>query len=407
MRSNYRSGPRRPASRRFGPTTRRGPAKSNKQTIDPARYIKKANQAQTADYKSANSFADFAIHPLLKSNVAIKGYKAPSEIQDKTIPLGLAGRDVVGVANTGTGKTAAFALPILNKLMHDRSAQALIIAPTRELAAQIEDQCRHFAKNSGLSGALLIGGLPLGRQVTALKSNPRIIIGTPGRIKDHLNQGKLDLGRCGMVVLDEVDRMLDMGFINDVRFLLDRLPATRQSFFFSATLNSAVAKLIAGFTQQPVTVNVKISETSDNVNQNILTYSSKTERLDQLHDVLLGVGVTKSLIFGRTKYGVERLAKELKARGFKAGALHGGMTQGARQRTLDSFRDSSLSVLVATDVAARGIDVIDISHVINFDTPMTYDDYTHRIGRAGRTNLIGQALTFVPADSNFYNHRQG
>jgi len=296
MRSHYRPGPSRAHTRHFGPSARRGSAKSSKQAINPARFIKKADRAQTANYQAANSFADFAIHPLLKSNVAMKGCKNPSEIQDKTIPLGLAGNDVVGVANTGTGKTAAFALPILNKLMHDRDAQALIIVPTRELAIQIEDQCRYFAKNSGLSGALLIGGLPLGRQVTALKNNPRIIIGTPGRIKDHIHQGKLDLSHCGIVVLDEVDRMLDMGFINDVRFLLDQLPALRQSFFFSATLSPDVNQLIGSFAQNPLTVDVKMGETTDNVNQDVLTYGSKVERLDQLHDVLISDGVNKTLI---------------------------------------------------------------------------------------------------------------
>jgi ATP-dependent RNA helicase RhlE len=386
---------RRPNIRpRPGVRSSRGP-KNNKQAIHPSRYVKEANPAQTADYTAQNTFADFAIHPLLKNNIAGKGYKMPSEIQDKTIALGLSGRDVVGIANTGTGKTAAFAIPILNKLVHERSSQALIIAPTRELALQIEGQCKMLAQNSGLSGALIIGGMPMGRQISALKNGANIIIGTPGRLKDHAKQGSLNLSRCAVVVLDEVDRMLDMGFINDVRFLLDLLPAQRQSFFFSATLGPEVAALISSFAKDPVTVNVKAGETSDNVHQDVIAYENKTQRIDLLHDILLRSDVKKTLIFCEMKYGAERLAKELVARGFSADALHGGKSQGSRGRALDSFRDSRINVLVATDVAARGIDVIDITHVINFDEPHTYNDYIHRIGRAGRAGKIGHALTFV------------
>ena len=396
QKRNFHRGPRRGSTtRHFGPNTRRSAGRGNKQYINPERFVKVADPAAVHSYRAQHSFADFAIHPLLKSNVAIKGYESPSEIQDKTIPLGLAGRDVVGVANTGTGKTAAFALPILNKLLHEPGAMALIMTPTRELAIQIEGQCKIFAKNSGLNGALLIGGLPLGRQTTSLKQNPRIVIGTPGRIKDHIGQGNLSLSNCTMVVLDEVDRMLDMGFLPDMRALLGQIPDTRQSFFFSATLSPEVNNLISNFTKDPVTVNVRVSETSDNVHQAVVKYAGKHERLDRLHDALIADGMSKALIFGDTKYGVERLAKELTARGFSAASLHGGKNQGQRQRALDSFRSNGTNVLVATDVAARGIDVIDISHVINFDQPKTYDDYIHRIGRAGRAGKTGHALTFV------------
>ena len=396
QKRRYQHGPRRGSTtRHFGPNPRARAGRGNKQYINPDRFVKVADPAAVHSYRAQHTFADFAIHPLLKSNVAIKGYESPSEIQDKTIPLGLAGRDVVGVANTGTGKTAAFALPILNRLLHEPSAMALIMTPTRELAIQIEGQCKIFAKNSGLNGALLIGGLPLGRQTTSLKQNPRIVIGTPGRIKDHIGQGNLSLSNCTMVVLDEVDRMLDMGFLPDMRALLGQIPDTRQSFFFSATLSPEVNNLISNFTKDPVTVNVRVSETSDNVHQAVVKYAGKHERLDRLHDALIADGMSKALIFGDTKYGVERLAKELTARGFSAASLHGGKNQGQRQRALDSFRSNGTNVLVATDVAARGIDVIDISHVINFDQPKTYDDYIHRIGRAGRAGKTGHALTFV------------
>ncbi|HSW78503.1 MAG TPA: DEAD/DEAH box helicase [Candidatus Babeliales bacterium] len=388
----YQSSQRRPGRAFSSP--RRTKRKNAKQTIDPARFIKAAEPELSSDYQATNEFADFAMHPLLKANVTAKGYIVPSMIQDQTISLGLEGRNVVGIANTGTGKTAAFALPILNKLMRSATSQALIIAPTRELAIQIEEQCKILAKSSGLSGVLLIGGNPLGRQISDLKRRPRIIIGTPGRIKDHLQQRTLNLSSCDMVVLDEVDRMLDMGFINDVRQILSELPASHQAFFFSATLSTEIRSLIDTFTTDPVVINVKVGDTSQNVHQDVIYYSGKTQKMDLLHDLLLSEGVDKALIFGKTKYGVERLAKELKARGFKVDALHGGKNQGQRGRALDAFRENKINILVATDVAARGIDVKDISHVINYDTPQTYDDYIHRIGRAGRAGQAGHALTF-------------
>lgn len=392
--NSYHSKPRRPGVRSYGPS-RRQSRKSSKQTIDPARFVKLAEPQIAADYKSEHEFADFEIHPLIKANVTAKGYITPSEIQDKTITLGLQGRNVVGVANTGTGKTAAFALPILNKLMRSPTGQALIIAPTRELALQIEVQCKLLAKNSGLSGALLIGGTPMGRQISDIRRGPRIIIGTPGRIKDHIEQGLLKLGNCNMVVLDEVDRMLDMGFINDVRMILSKLPENHQAFFFSATISPEINSLIETFAHDPVVVNVKYGETSLNVNQDVVRFSGNHEKLSSLHDILISGNVSKAIIFGKTKYGVERLGKELDARGFKVTSLHGGKNQGQRNRALDSFRDNRINILVATDVAARGIDVKDISHVINYDLPQTYDDYVHRIGRAGRADTPGYALTFV------------
>ena len=396
-KNNYRRAPGRPGSTYHGLANRQRLAHPKPtQTIDPARFIKSANPGQSsANYTPRHEFADFAMHPLLKGNVTSKGYAAPSEIQDKTIALGLEGKSVVGIANTGTGKTAAFALPILNNLMRVPGSRAIIITPTRELAIQIEGQCNLLAKHSGLPGALLIGGVQVGRQKSALKNGARLIIGTPGRIKDHLKQGTLDLSRCSMVVLDEVDRMLDMGFIADVRFILARLPVQHQAFFFSATLSPQISNLIETFVDSPEVINVKVGETSENVHQDVVRYSGKTQKIDSLHDLLISEGVRKSLVFGRTKYGVERLSNELRARGFKAEAIHGGKSQGQRNRAMGSFRDNQINILVATDVAARGIDVKDITHVINYDIPQTYDDYIHRVGRAGRAGLPGHALTFV------------
>ena len=253
------------------------------------------------------------------------------------------------------------------------------MAPTRELAQQIEDEIRGLAKNSGLFGALLIGGTPMGPQLRDLSARPRIVLGTPGRIKDHLERGTLKLNEFNLVVLDEVDRMLDMGFVDDMRTILAMLAPQRQSFFFSATLDHKVNALISAFSKEPVTVSVKSGDTTDTVEQNILTYTSKSQKVDKLHDLLIDANVSKALVFDDTQRSVERLSNDLIARGFNADAIHGGKSQGQRQRALNRFKTSQINILVATDVAARGIDVSDITHVINYSTPQTYTDYVHRI----------------------------
>jgi ATP-dependent RNA helicase RhlE len=390
----YRSNNRRQGGQSFGPGRRAKNGRS-KQSIDPNRFIKAATAQASADYIPQNNFADFEMTDVLKRNVIALGFNQPSEIQDKTIALGLAGRNVVGIANTGTGKTAAFALPILNKLMHEPNSRALIIAPTRELAQQIDSQCRLLAKGSGLFASILIGGMPIGRQKQELRDNPNLVIGTPGRIKDHLDQRTLRLDRFSMVVLDEVDRMLDMGFLHDVRTILGLLPARHQAFFFSATMSPTISSLINTFTSDPITIDVKEGDTSANVHQNVVRVSGTSEKINSLHDLLIKPEVSKTLVFGKTKYSVERLARELKVRGFEADSIHGNKSQGQRKRAMDNFRESRVNVLVATDVAARGIDVKDISHVINYDVPQTYNDYIHRVGRAGRAGRPGYALTFV------------
>ena len=331
----------------------------------------------------------------LKANLASKGYTQPSPIQDQAIPAALAGKDIIGIANTGTGKTAAFALPMLNKLMGDRTSAALIIAPTRELAQQIEAECKSLGRASGLSGTVLIGGVSMGGQLRDLRNRPRVVIGTPGRIKDHLERGTLQLANFNMVVLDEVDRMLDMGFVNDVTDILQNVNSERQSLFFSATMDAKVNNLIHRFTNEPVTISIQSGKGSDNVHQDVVRYRSSNEKIDALHNILIKDDVSKVIIFDETQRSVERLNEELIRRGFSAESIHGGKSQGQRQRALNSFKKTAVNILVATDVAARGIDVSDISHVINFSVPQTYDDYIHRIGRAGRAGQVGYALTFV------------
>lgn len=385
-RSRYSGRPR---------TAQRSRNRGKSEYIDPSRFIKVARISEIEAYEHKHTFEDFDISQLLKDNLASKNYEVPSPIQDQSIPVALEGKDVIGIASTGTGKTAAFALPILNKLISDKSSGALIIAPTRELAQQIEEEFRDLAKGSGLFGALLIGGTGMGGQLRDLRSGPQVVMGTPGRIKDHLQRGTLKLNNFNMVVLDEVDRMLDMGFVNDVTEILASLNEDRQSLFFSATMDARVRRLIENFTKDPVTISLKASATSENVHQDVVRYRGTGEKMSKLHDLLIKDEVAKVIVFDETQRNVERLNKELMERGFSSAAIHGGKSQGERQRALARFKKSEVNILVATDVAARGIDVSDTTHVINYSVPKVYDDYIHRIGRAGRAGQTGYALTFV------------
>ncbi len=382
-RSNSSSNNRSRGKRKFG------------QTIDPKRFVKAAKPVEQEEYVAVNSFKDFALDPLVQKNLELKGFESPSQVQDNAIQPALENKDVIGIANTGTGKTAAFLLPTITKLLANRGQKVLIIAPTRELAIQIQQESREYAKGGRLFDAIIIGGAPMNRQLRDLQKNPEIIIGTPGRIKDHIERGTLKLHDISTIVLDEVDRMLDMGFIADIREILSKLPEEKQSLFFSATLEPRIESLIRTFTKDPVTIMARTAETSDNVDQSIMHYFENTDRLEKLHDLLIKDHVSKTLIFCETKRGSEALNKELATRGFTSDTIHGNKSQGQRQRALGKFKDNKVEILVATDVAARGIDVKDITHVINFDIPQTYDDYTHRIGRTGRAGTTGFAVTFV------------
>lgn len=394
-RQSYSSRPSRNGRFAGGSNRRPSRKKPYKQDIDPRRFIRAAKPREEVTYTPTHSFEDFAVDDLVKTNLSIKGFVAPSPIQDQAVPVGLSGQDIVGIADTGTGKTAAFAIPVIHRLINEPASKALIVAPTRELAQQIEEECRTIGKRSGISGALLIGGTPIGAQLRDLRFDPRIVIGTPGRIKDHMERGSLDLSGFNMVVLDEVDRMMDMGFIDDMRFILDTLAEDRQSFFFSATMDHKINTLINTFLDSPVTISIKTGDTSENVEQDVVRYSHRDDKITQLHDILLQEQVAKVLVFDETQRSVEALSKELVNRGFKADAIHGGKTQGQRERALKRFKKNDITILVATDVAARGIDISDITHVINYTTPQAYEDYVHRIGRAGRAGRMGYALTFV------------
>lgn len=369
--------------------------KFNKSYIEPSKFIQKATVMDEAKYVAKHKFSDFALDPLILNNLRQMQLIEPSAIQDQAIPISLSGEDIVGIASTGTGKTAAFAITLLNKLIVDKQSVALILAPTRELAQQIEDQCRQIAKGSRLDGALLIGGMPINRQLAELKYNPRIIIGTPGRVKDHIERKSFNPVNCNLIVLDEVDRMLDMGFINDITSILNLTSENRQSYYFSATIDERVKNIINRFSADPKYIIINSNQSSNNVEQNIIEYHSQDDKLNKLDDLLKQQSTTKTLIFDDTHHAVERLTQQLYKNGHSIDAIHGGKSQAQRQRVLNKFKNNEITTLVATDVAARGIDILDISHVVNYNSPNTYEDYIHRIGRTGRAGKQGTALTFV------------
>lgn len=343
-----------------------------------------------------HQFADFAIDQRLMQNIKSKGYLTPTPIQDQSIPAGLEGRDVIGIANTGTGKTAAFLIPLLNKMLANRLQKVMILAPTRELALQINDELREFGKGFGLASILCIGGSNIMHQIRMLKHPHNFIIGTPGRILDLIDRRLIRMEHFQNIVLDEADRMVDMGFINDIRKILGMLPKQRQSFFFTATLEPKVEELIRQFMINPVKISVKMRDTASNVDQDIVRVPQDSAgKLRVLIEHLGKPGFDKVLVFGRTKHGVEKVAKALFTAGIKSDSIHGNKSQNYRQRALLRFKKGEIKALVATDVAARGLDISMVSHVINFDVPATYEDYVHRIGRTGRADQKGIALTFV------------
>ncbi len=356
--------------------------------------VKKAEPQAASEFQSKHQFDDFAVEEVIKKNIVQKGYSTPTPIQDQAIPEILAGNDVIGLASTGTGKTAAFMIPLLNKVLKNPAEKILIIAPTRELAVQIMEEGRSFARGMRANFTLIIGGVNIRRQISELKRRPSFVVGTPGRIKDLAERRALFLADYQTIVLDEVDRMLDMGFIHDIRSIVAQLPQHRHSLFFSATMTDQARSVASEFLYHPVTIEIASSRASDNVNQDIIKVNGRN-RIDVLHDVLIQPDVLKALVFGRTKFGMEKLAKKLVDRGFQATAIHGNKTQSQRQRALNAFKRDEVKVLLATDVASRGIDVSDITHVINYELPETYDDYIHRIGRTGRVDHVGTALTFI------------
>lgn len=379
---------------RFG-NRNRGFSRNTPKPIHPSLFVNKASaQKPQTQYQTKHMFSDFSIAEELKRNIMEKGYQKPTPIQDQVIPLILQGRDVIGIANTGTGKTAAFLIPLLNKIFFNRSNKALIVVPTRELAVQIDKECKILSKDMQIFSVLCIGGASMHNQIYGLRRNHNIVIGTPGRLNDLKKQGKLNYAFYNNIVLDEVDRMMDMGFINEIKFIIAHLPNNRQSLFFSATISKKIQDVIQTFLKNPITVSVKVHDTPVQVDQDIIKMQGRA-KIDVLHDLLAKNDFKKVLVFGRTKWGMEKLAKILLQRGFRVAAIHGNKSQNQRQRALEQFKNNGLQVLVATDVASRGLDIDDVTHVINYDQPASYEDYIHRIGRTGRADKRGTALTFI------------
>lgn len=406
-RGGYSSGGSRFGGSRGGS---RGGGKSER--IDYARFVNKVTVTEEADvFTPEHKFADFKIVDALKHAILTKGYELPTPIQDRAIPHVLEGADIVGIANTGTGKTAAFLIPLINKVLLERedyalnkhkpeyknkmAEQIMIIVPTRELAIQIEDELKGFTKDMKIFGVCCVGGAPIGKQISQLKYDYNFIIGTPGRIKDLTDRKLIRLKEFNTIVLDEADRMLDMGFVNDMRAVMAAMPKERQTLFFSATLSSEIESLIGEFLRNPLRISVKTRDTSKNVEQDVIRVARGEDKMSKLHDLLNQKELTKVLIFGRTKHGVEKLSNTLIAKGFTAESIHGDKNHAQRQRALKQFKENKSQILVATDVAARGLDIADVSHVINYDLPATHDDYVHRIGRTGRGGKKGKALTFI------------
>jgi superfamily II DNA/RNA helicase len=305
------------------------------------------------------------------------------------------------MANTGTGKTAAFLLPLIEKIAQTKGQKkretVLIMAPTRELALQIESDFKNLAFGLGMFSASCVGGLPISKQIREIKMGVSFVIGTPGRLRDLIDQKVLDLSTCRSVVLDEADRMLDMGFRDDMLYIIGKTPKEgRQTLFFSATLSPDIKKLTEQYLVDPIFISVISGETAKNIDQDVIRYRGKDEQLAKLHEVFQEDASEKVLIFREMKHSVDTLAKELSRAGFKVGGIHGDKRSRERIRILDDFKKDKINVLIATDVAARGLDIPDVTHVINFDVPQTYDTYVHRIGRTGRSGKKGTALTFVP-----------
>lgn len=363
--------------------------------FNPSDFIRKVEETVAAlVYTPKHLFSDFLIEDQLKKNIADRGYTTPTPIQDQAIPYLLEGKDLIGTANTGTGKTAAFLIPLVNNLLTKKTKRVLILTPTRELAAQIQEELTTFTPKTGFSSVLCIGGVTINPQIEKLKRDPAFVIGTPGRIKDLEENGYLRLSQFNAIVLDEVDTMFDMGFINDIKHLISRLPRERHSLFFSATISPGIKAVMDKFLQNPVSVSVKTRQSAENVNQDVI-HVNPVRKVDVLHDLLIKPEFSKVIIFVRTKRAADKLSKSLRDRGFRVATIHGDKSQPQRKKALESFKDDEVKILLATDVVARGIDIDDVSHVINFDLPGTHEDYIHRIGRTGRANKIGQALTFI------------
>lgn len=368
-----------------------------KDYIDEKLFInKEAGVTETDHYSPTHKFTDFGIAEMLSLNLTAKGIINPAPIQDQAIGVILEGKDVIGIASTGTGKTAAFLIPLINKLVANKNHKIMVLTPTRELAIQVEQEFMAFTRGMKLFSVSCVGGSPIMRQIKELELGVHAVIGTPGRVKDLIERGKIRMEFFESIVLDEADRMLDMGFIDDMRLILGKMPKVKQGLFFSATFSPDIKKLCSDFLNNPVTISVKTRDTASSVMQDVVRVNGDAEKVEALHEILNKPEYGKVLIFREMKRHVDGLQAELQKRGFKALALHGDMHNRERERAVKSLATGRVQVVIATDVAARGLDINDINLVVNYDIPNNYETYIHRIGRTGRATKLGHALTFVP-----------
>jgi len=353
------------------------------------------------------SFKIFGLSDPLVRGILATGYTAPTEIQSQAIPAATEGGDIIGCAQTGTGKTAAFVLPILNRLSHEkatkhRTIRSLIITPTRELAVQIEKSIVGYGRFLSLRTLAVYGGVNIKTQVNSLRKGVDIVVATPGRLIDHMQQGVIDLKHIEVLVLDEADRMLDMGFINDVRRIVSALPKERQTMLFSATVSPEIKSLASGMLKSPKMIQIgRPRNPIETITQHIYPVP-KEQKTDLLLHMLGDSEMFSVLVFSRTKHGADKISHRLERGGIQSVAIHSGRNQGQRERALEGFKKGKYRVMVATDIAARGIDIHGISHVINYDVPVYPEDYIHRIGRTGRAEATGDAITFVSTSEREY-----
>ncbi|HWZ89850.1 MAG TPA: DEAD/DEAH box helicase [Polyangiaceae bacterium] len=378
------------------------------QTTNPVAGHSAGSDATVSPSAAPLAFTDLGLSPTLLAALSAEGYVNPTPIQQKAIPEVLAGRDLLGCAQTGTGKTAAFALPMIERLIAsnlERSARrprALVLSPTRELSAQIAESFAAYGRGTNLKYAVIFGGVGQGPQITALGRGLDVLVATPGRLLDLMNQGFAFLDKVEILVLDEADRMLDMGFLPDVRRILGKLPKQRQTLFFSATMPSDIERLSREILVNPVRVDVApVSSTAERIEQSVYMVEN-SEKRRVLERVLRDPAVERAIVFTRTKHGANRLVKELERGEIASEAIHGNKSQGARQRALDNFRSGRLRVLIATDIAARGIDVDGITHVVNYDLPNIPESYVHRIGRTARAGAAGIAVSLCSREERGY-----
>ena len=367
-------------------------------TFDPTHFIETTPYEEAVEevaYEPKNTFKTFGLSTKISDTVESLGIVTPSPIQDQVIPHIMEGRDVIGLAETGTGKTAAFLLPLIEKMSHDWGRSVLILTPTRELAIQIDDELTKLGKGFKIFSTVCVGGVNIRPQIRGLKKKNQFIIGTPGRVMDLLDRGDFKPEKITTVVLDEADRMLDMGFIGDMKKIMSLTPKNRETLFFSATMAPAIEKLVGEFLTDPVTVSVKKKDVTNSIKQDIVTHTSEDKYQTLLEMLKNKKQYSRVIIFGAMKHSVEKLSKQLISDEIRSESIHGNKSHPQRQRALQNFKNGRAQVLCATDVAARGIHVDDVTHVINYDLPTSFDEYVHRIGRTGRGTKRGLALTFV------------